>query len=100
MEDSQREALKPETELRIKEGENFTDASKEQTQVQNAAVEDFQRRALKAETELRIKEEENFSLKQQIKQYEAKWLDYEAKMKSMEEMWQKQLTSLQVGVFY
>lgn len=42
-------------------------------------------------------EEENEVLKQQIQQYKEKWSDYEAKMKSMEVMWQNQLTSLQVS---
>ena len=62
-------------------------------------MEDLQRRVLKAEAALRIKEEENLTLKQQMQQYETRWSDYEVKMKSMEEMWQKQMTSLQVGLY-
>jgi len=62
-------------------------------------VEDLQRRVLRAEAALKIKEEENITLKQQMQQYETRWSDYEAKMKSMEEMWQKQMTSLQVGLY-
>lgn len=60
-------------------------------------MEDLQRRLSNSEATLRVKEEETLRLKQQIQQYETRWSDYEAKMKSMEEMWQKQLTSLQVG---
>ena len=62
-------------------------------------MEDLQRRVLRAEAALKIKEEENITLKQQMQQYETRWSDYEAKMKSMEEMWQKQMTSLQVGLY-
>lgn len=62
-------------------------------------MEDLQRQVLKSEAALRIKEEETLTLKQQIHQYETRWSDYEMKMRSMEEMWQKQMTSLQVGLF-
>lgn len=60
---------------------------------------ELQRRVLRAEAALREKEEENSILKQQLQQYEQRWSGYEAKMQSMEEMWQKQLTSLQVDVY-
>lgn len=76
----------------------FVDTNKEQPQVPHAVVEDFQKQILMAETELRIKEEENLTLKQQIQEYETNRADYEAKMKSMQEMWQKQMTSLQTSL--
>ena len=44
---------------------------------------------------LQRKEEENAILQQTIKEYERKWTVYETKMKSMEEMWTKQITTLQ-----
>ncbi|KAJ0039222.1 hypothetical protein Pint_23231 [Pistacia integerrima] len=56
---------------------------------------ELQRRVLKAEAALREKEEENDILHQRIQQYESRWSEYELKMKSMEEVWQKQMRSLQ-----
>jgi myosin-5 len=44
---------------------------------------------------LQRKEEENAILQQTVKEYERKWVSYEAKMKSMEEMWMKQIATLQ-----
>ncbi|KAI5078437.1 hypothetical protein GOP47_0006108 [Adiantum capillus-veneris] len=48
-----------------------------------------------SELALKKKEEEISLLQQSVKEYERKWMAYEAKMKSMEEMWQKQVTSLE-----
>ena len=56
---------------------------------------ELQRRVLKAEAALREKEEENDILHQRLQQYESRWSEYELKMKSMEEVWQKQMRSLQ-----
>ncbi|GAB2275306.1 Myosin-1 [Dionaea muscipula] len=56
---------------------------------------ELQRRVLKAEAGLRQKEEENEILQQRLRQYENRWSEYELKMKSMEEVWQKQMRSLQ-----
>ncbi|PKA47912.1 hypothetical protein AXF42_Ash016258 [Apostasia shenzhenica] len=63
-----------------------------------SVMAELKNRVLKAETELRLKREENSSLRQQLQQYEIRWLDYDAKMKSMEETWQKQMTSLQMSL--
>ncbi|CAN4102837.1 unnamed protein product [Withania somnifera] len=63
-----------------------------------SVVEDLERRVLKAEATLEQKEKENAALKEQVNQFEARCLEYEAKMKSMEEMWQKQRTSLQASL--
>lgn len=49
-----------------------------------------------AEATIGQKEEENAELKDQLKQFERRWIEYEKKMKSMEDMWQKQMASLQV----
>lgn len=57
-------------------------------------------RVLKAEATLGEKEEENCALREQLQQFETRWSEYEAKMKSMEEMWQKQMSSLQVSFLY
>nr|CAD1819334.1 unnamed protein product [Ananas comosus var. bracteatus] len=72
--------------------------SKEHPQVDPSILAELQRRVLRAEAALREKEEENSILKQQLQQYEQRWSGYEAKMQSMEEMWQKQLTSLQLSL--
>lgn len=56
---------------------------------------ELHRRVLKAEAALREKEEEDEVLNQRLQQYENRWSEYELKMKSMEEVWQKQMRSLQ-----
>lgn len=61
------------------------------------SVEELQKRVLKAEMNLEKKEQENAALRNQVQQYEARWLEYEGKMKLMEDMWQKQTSSLQVS---
>lgn len=63
-----------------------------------AVVEELRRRVLIAEATLEQKEKENASLKDQVHQFEARWSDYEAKMKSMEDVWQKQMASLQMNL--
>lgn len=62
-------------------------------------VTELEGRISKAEAALRDKEGENVLLKQQLEQYERKWSEYEAKMKSMEEAWKRQLSSLQVIIY-
>ncbi|XP_039040318.1 myosin-1-like [Hibiscus syriacus] len=63
--------------------------------VKSSFLAELQRRVLKAEAALREKEEENDILHQRLLQYESRWSEYELKMKSMEEVWQKQMRSLQ-----
>ncbi|KAF3781497.1 Myosin-1, partial [Nymphaea thermarum] len=63
-----------------------------------SVLAELQRRVLKAEAALREKEEENDILRQKVQQYETRWSGYEVKMKSMEETWQKQMTSLKVSL--
>ncbi|KAB2047718.1 hypothetical protein ES319_A13G066400v1 [Gossypium barbadense] len=63
--------------------------------VKSSFLAELQRRVLKAEAALREKEEENDILHQRLLQYENCWSEYELKMKSMEEVWQKQMRSLQ-----
>ncbi|KAF3787718.1 Myosin-1 [Nymphaea thermarum] len=62
--------------------------------VRPSDLAELQQRVLKAEAALREKEEENDVLAQKLHQYETRWYGYELKMKSMEETWQKQMTSL------
>jgi myosin V len=63
--------------------------------IKASVLAELQRRILKAEATVREKEEENEMLHQRLQQYENRWLEYEQKMKAMEEMWQKQMRSLQ-----
>ncbi|CAJ1933000.1 unnamed protein product [Sphenostylis stenocarpa] len=63
--------------------------------VKSTFLAELQRRVLKAEASLREKEEENDIVRQRLQQYESRWSEYELKMKSMEEVWQKQMRSLQ-----
>lgn len=67
--------------------------------VQNlpSALAELQKRVYKAEAIVEQKEEENTELWEQLKQSERKRIEYELKMKSMEETWQKQMASLQVS---
>ncbi|KAF9611830.1 hypothetical protein IFM89_035815 [Coptis chinensis] len=72
--------------------------SVEHVLVHSSVLEELQMRVLKAEAALGQKEEENSLLQQRVKQLETRWSEYEEKMKSMEETWQKQMTSLQVSL--
>ncbi|KAL3635819.1 Myosin-1 [Castilleja foliolosa] len=63
--------------------------------VKSSFLAELQRRVLRAEASLREKEEENDILHQRLQQYENRWSEYELKMRSMEEIWQKQMRSLQ-----
>lgn len=74
------------------------DLPQEQGQVLPSDLSKLQHRVLKAEATLGQKEEENAALREQLKQSEAKWSEYEAKMKAMEETWQKQMASLQMSL--
>lgn len=70
-----------------------------QEQVRRMPLKELQQRVMKAEETIEQKEEENAALREQLQQFETRWLDYEAKMKSMEETWQKQMASLQVSFY-
>lgn len=50
-----------------------------------------------AKVTLGQKENEIEVLRVQVQQFEARWSEYDGKMKSMEEMWQTQISSLQVS---
>ncbi|PPS08975.1 hypothetical protein GOBAR_AA11665 [Gossypium barbadense] len=67
----------------------------DEVMVKGSFLAELQRRVLRAEAALREKEEENDILHQRVQQYESRWSEYELKMKSMEEVWQKQMRSLQ-----
>lgn len=63
-----------------------------------SSIEELHKRVTTAEANLGKKEKENAALRDQVQQYEVRWLEYEAKMKSMEDTWQKQMVSLQMSV--
>ncbi|XP_071907469.1 myosin-2-like isoform X3 [Coffea arabica] len=63
-----------------------------------SVVEELQRRVLMAEANLGKKETENAALREQVQEFEVRWLEYEGKMKAMEDTWQKQMASLQVSL--
>lgn len=67
-------------------------------EAQASELLEWKKRALAAEEALREQEEDNGMLRQRLHQYEDRWLEYEAKMSSMEEVWQQQMTSLQVSL--
>ncbi|KAG6634503.1 myosin-2-like [Carya illinoinensis] len=74
------------------------DMPQEQVQALPSVLAELQMRVLKAEATLEQKEEENTALREQLRQNETRWSEYEARMKSMEEMWQKQMSSLQMSL--
>jgi len=79
----------------LKEFESKQEAEGDQILIKASVLAELQRRILKAEATVREKDEENEMLHQRLQQYENRWLEYEQKMKAMEEMWQKQMRSLQ-----
>ncbi|KAK2355177.1 P-loop containing nucleoside triphosphate hydrolase superfamily protein [Trifolium repens] len=74
------------------------DLSKELVENMPSALAELQKRVYRAEAIVKQKEEENTELREKLKQSERKRVDYEAKMKSMEEAWQKQMASLQISL--
>ncbi|KAM0898475.1 hypothetical protein ACQ4PT_021917 [Festuca glaucescens] len=79
----------------LRELESKKEAEGDQILIKASFLAELQRRILRAEATVREKDEENEMLHQRLQQYENRWLEYEQKMKSMEEMWQKQMRSLQ-----
>jgi myosin-5 len=71
--------------------------SKELVENMPSALAELQKRVYSAEAIVKQKEVENTELREKLKQSERKRVEYEAKMKSMEEAWQKQMASLQVS---
>ncbi|CAM0956705.1 unnamed protein product [Alopecurus aequalis] len=79
----------------LRELESKKEAEGDQILIKASFLAELQRRILRAEATVREKDEENEMLHQRLQQYENRWLEYEQKMKAMEEMWQKQMRSLQ-----
>nr|XP_025614825.1 myosin-2 isoform X2 [Arachis hypogaea] len=72
--------------------------SRELAQNLPSALAELQKRVVKAEVTIEQREVENSQLRDQLKQFERRWIEYENKMKSMEEMWQRQMVSLQMSL--
>ncbi|CAH1428642.1 unnamed protein product [Lactuca virosa] len=72
--------------------------SKENMPILPQNVEELQRRVVRAESSLSERERENTALRDQIRQFEMRWSEYETKMKAVEEMWQTQMASLQMSL--
>ncbi|XP_019170095.1 PREDICTED: myosin-3-like [Ipomoea nil] len=70
----------------------------ELTKVPQIVLLDLRRKVLITEAALERKKDENASLKKRIAEFETKWKQYEARMQSMEKMWQDQLTSIQTSL--
>ncbi|KAL0886712.1 hypothetical protein Bca101_010695 [Brassica carinata] len=97
----QKELLDVTTKSKRKAGRRISEDKNlplEQFQVQQSAMSDLQKRVLKSEEALVQKEEENTALREQLRKFEERWSEYEIKMKSMEETWQKQMSSLQMSL--
>ena len=58
---------------------------------------ELERKAAEAEARLRQKEEENAALRWRIESYHVRWLEYEIRIKSLEEGFHDQLASLQMA---
>ena len=59
-------------------------------------VEDLERKAVEVEVQLRRSEEENAALKRRMESYHIRWLQYEIRIKSLEEAFHEQMAALQV----
>ncbi|KAK9689005.1 hypothetical protein RND81_09G027500 [Saponaria officinalis] len=87
-----------EQEKAIIQVEQMKDVAPEETQVPHIVVEELERRIEQAEGSLVLKEEENATLRTQLQEYETRWSEYDTKMRSMEDMWKKQVASLQMSL--
>lgn len=60
-------------------------------------VQVLQKRVLEAEAAVRKQEQEKTALRVEVEQYESRLLEYQEKVREMEEMWEAKITSLQVS---
>ena len=59
-------------------------------------VEELERKAVAVEARLWCSEEENAALKRRMESYHIRWLQYEIRIKSLEEAFHEQMAALQV----
>ncbi|OEL37393.1 hypothetical protein BAE44_0001588 [Dichanthelium oligosanthes] len=60
-------------------------------------VEELERKAMEVEARLRHKEEENAALKRRMESYHIRWLEYEIRIKSLEEAFHEQMAALHLA---
>nr|CAB3448923.1 unnamed protein product [Digitaria exilis] len=60
-------------------------------------VEELERKAMEVEARLRHKEEENAALKRRMESYHIRWLEYEIRIKSLEEAFHEQMAALKLA---
>ncbi|TKW37889.1 hypothetical protein SEVIR_1G078400v4 [Setaria viridis] len=73
------------------------DATSSTTDDVSLVVEELERKATEVEAQLRRKEEENAALKRRIESYHIRWLEYEIRIKSLEEAFHEQMATLQLA---
>ncbi|XP_059301150.1 myosin-2-like isoform X2 [Lycium ferocissimum] len=86
------------SEVKVKPSRKTSEVKDLPVEILPSVVEDLERRVMVAEANLEEKEKENAALKEHVNQLESRWSDYEVRMRSMEEMWQKQMASLQASL--
>lgn len=69
-----------------------------QHEILPSMLEELQRQIVTAESTVSEKEKENAELRDQVLQFESRWSEYEEKMRSVDDIWQKQMDSLQMGL--
>ncbi|KAL9288305.1 Myosin-4 [Arabidopsis thaliana] len=74
------------------------DLLSEQFEVQPWVLADLQSRVQKVEAAITQKEDENTALQDELQRFEERWLENETRMKSMEETWQKHMSSMQMSL--
>lgn len=83
--------------LRLKK-QDICEKKLDHQEVLPSVVEELQQKILMAEATLELREKENESLREQMEQHKARWSEFEARIKSNEETWQKQIASLQMDL--
>ncbi|CAL5060162.1 unnamed protein product [Urochloa decumbens] len=78
-----------------KEQEDATSSSA--TEDVSLVVEELERKAEEVEARLRHKEEENAALKRRMESYHIRWLEYEIRIKSLEEAFHEKMACLQLA---
>ncbi|KAK1435680.1 hypothetical protein QVD17_01446 [Tagetes erecta] len=74
------------------------DLFEEREQILPQNVEELQKQVSEAQSLLSQRNLENTALREQIRQFEIRWLEHESKMKVVEDRWQSQMSSLQMNL--
>ncbi|GAA0167330.1 actin binding motor protein [Lithospermum erythrorhizon] len=76
----------------------ITEVKDLQQEMLPSTLEELRSQIVMAEATLSEKEMENAELRDQVLQFESRWSEYEAKMRSVDEVWQKQMALLQMSL--